>query len=131
MSDSEVRSFVRDLDAFARAMNIEANVVVRKVAFDVFTAIVKKTPVDTGLARNSWKMGINNIVPAGIGSKGRTDTTAAQLEKLARFKIGRDIIIINNVPYIVFLEDGSSKQAPVGMVRLSIAEVQAGIAGAL
>jgi hypothetical protein len=33
--------------------------------------------------------------------------------------------MINNVPYVVYLEYGSSPQAPLGMVRVSILEVVA------
>ena len=40
---------------------------------------------------------------------------------------GESIWISNNLPYITALEDGHSKQAPAGMVALSLAEVSSGL----
>lgn len=36
----------------------------------------------------------------------------------------QQIFILNNVEYIEALEEGHSQQAPAGMVRISIAEVE-------
>lgn len=54
-------------------------------------------------------------------------TTDADLSKAAHIDGGELIYITNNLPYIERLEFGHSKQAPAGMVRLSVAEVAAEI----
>jgi hypothetical protein len=41
------------------------------------------------------------------------------------------IWIYNNLPYIERLEFGHSQQAPLGMVRISIAEIETELYGAL
>jgi len=66
-----------------------------KVAEEVFRRIVERTPVDTGAARDSWEL---NFVPAG-------------------HRISSDI------PYMNRLEHGWSQQAPSGMVRITLMEL--------
>lgn len=65
---------------------------------DLFTSIRDETPVDTGTARRGW--------------------TTKDITKL-----GDTGIIENLVPYIGWLEYGSSDQAPTGMVRTNIKRV--------
>lgn len=69
------------------------------LAIDTFNRIVVRTPVDTGRARAGWEI---------------------EKEVLADGTI--QFQITNGVHYIVFLEFGSSKQAPQGMVRKTLAE---------
>ncbi len=66
----------------------------------VSKAIIKKTPKESGDAKKSWK----------------TPTTK---ESTDRFEVH---IASSGVDYIVYLEFGSSKKAPKGMVRVSMAE---------
>lgn len=62
---------------------------------------------------------LDSIDPSGAATI--TDGRAA----LASFKAGMPIFITNNLPYGPRLEyEGWSKQAPAGMVRVSIAEFQ-------
>lgn len=68
----------------------------KKVALEVFKRIVARTPVDTGLARDSWVL--SGSAP--------------------------NYLISNPQPYINKLEHGSSKQAPAGMVRITLAELE-------
>lgn len=65
-------------------------------AEELFDEIVRRTPVDTGRAKEGWELYKD---PRG------------------------NIQIINDVDYIIYLEEGSSNQAPSGMVRTSIAKV--------
>jgi hypothetical protein len=70
--------------------------VFNKFAAELFTAIVLATPVDTGRARSGWRL---KRIADQVSVKWR---------------------ITNNVYYIIFLEYGSSKQAPLGMVRVNL-----------
>ena len=48
-------------------------------------------------------------------------TIAANQATIGRYRLGQGTIFItNSVPYIVFLEEGSSDQAPRGMTRFAI-----------
>lgn len=128
-SQAEINEFKLDLRKFIEKAGINAEVVVRKIAFDLFSAIVKRTPVDTGRARASWQVGIDNADLSVAEERQRSANTASaealrNLRKLGEFELGKDIYITNNLEYVIFLEAGSSLQAPYGMVAVSISETR-------
>ena len=45
------------------------------------------------------------------------------LSTISKSKPGQDIVISNNLPYIVFLEEGTTKQHAKGMVAHNVARV--------
>ncbi len=128
--------FEADLTKFAAKIDVDLSVVVKKIVFDLFTKIVLRTPVDTGRARASWGIEAGqpgtDFVTEGshLGRDQATDVAKAQLSKLgltpkeAAYQVWW---IYNNLPYVESLEYGHSKQAPAGMVRVSLAEVEAEI----
>ena len=99
-----------------------------------------RTPFLTGRARASWNGSLDKAVRSTT-RKGRkqleyADPAAAmQLfqnkfmtelrEYLQRTGPKPAIYIVNRLPYAVFLERGSSKKAPQGMVKVTLAEVEA------
>lgn len=124
--------FEGDLDAFAKQVGIDYTKVVKRVALDLFTRIVMKTPVDTGRARASWNITIGEVdtTVAPEGQQPEMNTWAAEAKAATalatlteRAVFTAPIFITNNLPYIGELENGHSKQAPHGMVTLSIDEV--------
>ena len=120
MPDSQ--AFVLDLQKFAKKAQGRMDLVVKKIALEVLTGIVMKTPVDTGRARGNWQVDIGSFAlgnisafdPAGSG------TIARGLSVINRQKGEQALYIVNNLPYILRLEDGYSKQAPAGMVELTL-----------
>jgi len=124
---TNVRQFNRAVTKFAETMlPYQVKLFTKKVALDTLTRIVRKTPVDTGRARGNWQITINtasesevnNVAGSGISdvvSQGRV-----ALENMEPFSI---VFISNNVPYIAYLEQGSSSQAPQGMVATTIEEM--------
>lgn len=52
------------------------------------------------------------------------NTIGAGIEALTGYKAGPPVYITNSLPYAQRLEFGHSKQAPQGMVRLTVAELQ-------
>lgn len=124
------REFILDLEAFARKVELDAGVVRRKVSLDLHAKITRKTPVDTGRARGSWFLSDGSpradAQPAGKGGypvNGEITATFAD-------PFGASWIA-NNLPYIGRLEYGHSKQAPAGMVRISLAEIETELATVL
>lgn len=110
---SDLAAFSAALDAFEDAVVAAINEGTRVIALDLHGRIVQRTPVDTGLARNSW-----DISPRAVDAPGGG---------LARSG-GRVLFaweIINTLPYIEALEFGHSKQAPAGMARIALAEIEA------
>lgn len=97
---------------------------VRILALEMFARIVVRSPVDTGRFRGNWMLGVA-VIPTG--ADGGADpsgnaTIAEQSVGLAGFRIGQTIHFRNNLPYAAALEFGHSKQAPAGMVRLTLQE---------
>ncbi len=114
-------SFERDLNAFVKDTGVELEQVVRKVALDVHNRVSEKTPVDTGRARGNWN------VKAGSPDLSTDNTGLSSVLTLKKGDGNKPIYITNNLPYAQKLEDGHSKQAPAGMVALTMAEIDAGI----
>lgn len=96
---------------------------IRKAALVVDQVVVDATPFDTGRARNNW------IASVGSPLRGdrKPDVTGGEALSNARAAIQTfqldfgSIFITNNVPYIIPLEMGSSKQAPQGMAKQAVA----------
>src|SRR5262245_30356367 len=128
MAANDFRNFNVKLDAFVAKVNIAPALVVKRVAFDLFGRIVRKTPIDTGRARASWTISTNVanrnitevVTTAAVGTAPRAGTRGRvrraigqvianiQTQNLARLDVkpGDKVIISNNVPYIVALEEG-------------------------
>ena len=120
-------SFRLDIARWVEKAGDRADLVVRKVALDLFSKVVLKTPVDTGRARGHWGVGINSVTYGAGLDKGGGGTIAKATGVLTGAKAGDRIYIANNLPYIVRLEYGHSKQAPSGMVRTTIDEFQSAV----
>lgn len=96
----------------------------QKTSFDMFAKIMKRTPVDTGRARNNWQMKVNRAPRSILGGEDKSGSKAlsqAQNET-NKIELGKTVYIVNNLPYAPILEDGSSSQAPQGMVKITVAE---------
>lgn len=111
------------------------------ICTEITSGIVLKTPVDTGRARANWFPSLD--APSGNVTT-KTDLSGsgaiASARPLAEQASGRVFYLTNNLPYIRHLEyglygappgsangpktiGGFSKQAPAGMVRVTINEV--------
>jgi hypothetical protein len=107
----------------------------RKVALELFRRVIYKTPVDTGRARANWQVSIGS---AASGTVEIDDTNGSATMRQATadsrgFRAGDVIYLTNNLPYIMKLEEGGypdgpktvggfSRQAPAGMVALTVQE---------
>jgi hypothetical protein len=116
-------SFSDDIKKFNEKTKKKVTKIFRGTALSLFGKIVVRTPVDTGRLRGNWQVQLNSA-PTGT-----LDTTKVQDPSEAkRAKLGDAIFIINNLPYAEVIEDGSSKQAPQGMVKVTVAEFKSIVA---
>jgi 2-keto-4-pentenoate hydratase len=132
-----VSTFSIQLAQLAAKVKADLDTTVRKSTLQVFSAVVQKTPVDTGRARANWNV-----------SRGAPDATTTESTNQARGQeeaakalnepAGGVVYLANGLPYIRTLEYGGypnppkkgkgktaggfSKQAPAGMVRTTAAE---------
>jgi hypothetical protein len=108
-----------DIKRFAKTAGLEVDTVVRTIAFDAYGAVTEKTPVDTGRAKANWN------VMVGSPDTTTSDKTKASPVVLNKGDGLKDIYITNSLPYIYALENGSSEQAPAGMVAITMSEISA------
>lgn len=114
-----------------------ANEAAISLAIDLITALIKATPVDTSRALSSWLAGINVVndedIRHGIyqgkrGSTAEASRNAAIAKATAIIKgkkAGDSIIISNNAPYILRLNNGWSPQASPLFIERQITLVNA------
>lgn len=131
-------SFESDLKAFADKTSVKANAVVRKIVIDVGTALVMKSPVGDakywkspppkgyvgGRFRANWQYGLSAPVlttSEKIDPQG-TATIQTIVGKIDDKAAGSVHYITNSLPYVDRLENGWSRQAPHGMVGLTVLE---------
>lgn len=135
-------SFVADLSSFASKAKGSMDKVVRKVVLDVGTSVVEKSPVGDGnfwksppppgyvggRFRGNWQYTFNAIPkgqadaidPSGSISIGRISKGLGGQTNVAGIHY-----VSNNLPYAQRLEEGwSYRQAPQGMVMLTVVEFQ-------
>ena len=98
------------------------------IAMDSLRGIIFKAPVKTGRFRGNWIVSKNafNRAKSEITDKsgGPTINKGSQVIQSFDYKKDQSIIIQNNLPYANRLENGWSKQAPKGMVALTLSEMQ-------
>ena len=78
------------------------------------------TPRDTGHASANWIARAGEPATEIDGSKDNVSSSLQEigLQAMARYKLSDGTVTVsNNVPYIGRLNDGSSKQAPVGFIE--------------
>ena len=97
------------------------------LVLEAYRRVVLRTPVDTGRARGNWNISTGH--PEAGADESKFDTTGLpSIGKAAAFTKSLSIkditYIVNNLPYINKLEHGSSSQAPVGMVAVTVEEVR-------
>lgn len=140
-NERNIEVFSVALDEALEAAQENAEEVFRSAAFDLFSKIIQRTPVDTGRARANWQLALRspNLKKVGRARKRKatnrkllSDRRKLEIIALDRlykdWKPGYSVWITNNLPYINRLETGTwSDQAPQGMVAISIAEVQQAI----
>lgn len=98
---------------------------VRSIMFEMSSRVVQRSPVDTGRFKANWQLKIGSmpekVYPKRFDKSGRE--TLGQIEKAASRVVAGDIVyLINNVPYSIKLEDGHSKQAAAGVIKVTVEE---------
>lgn len=130
-------SFSVQCQAFAQAINVNVNTVIRRAAAQLYSDIVTKWPVDTGYSRRNWQVSADppptdviGVHPKKIKNyQGPTleplySPNGAETQIPTMPKDTMRIWLVNNVEYAEALENGWSKQAPYGVIRIAIAQLE-------
>lgn len=144
--------FVKELDAENLGLAERELVKLQKaIAIEALSRIIQRTPVDTGRARGNWQLTIAVVPSDQVNRKDTngTETLSANISKLAGLQPYQVVYITNNVEYInileeggfvppnpgpskdprkgrqgrVLVENGFSVQAPQGMVKVTLVEL--------
>jgi hypothetical protein len=105
---------------------VDVKTALHKIADEAFKRVVLRTPVRTGNTRANWSVvrGPGSPVPVLAD----TDASGSGTIKKADSSVdGWDgdgaISLCNSLPFVRKLENGSSTEAPQGMVKLTLAEM--------
>jgi len=96
----------------------KTNRAIKKAIIKTWGKIIKLTPVDKGRAKGNWFIDTKVTDKTGRAIKTKGETYVAKT--LPKQIIGTTLYLFNNLPYIVPLEFGHSRQAAKGMVRISL-----------
>lgn len=110
-----------------RKIDDAADRLMKAVVIETLKRLVLKTPVDTGRARANW--GLHRaLVEATADEEAKDPTGQATInigfQDAKRFRVGDTVYIVNGLDYIPALEDGHSGQAPQGMVKVTVKEIE-------
>lgn len=127
------RQFALDLRKFGEVTREQATLIFRKITLELDSRVVLGTPVDIGRARGNWFPSLNT--PA-TGTTDKTDpggsaALAAINSVVGSARLGDTVWLTNNLPYILPLENGHSKQAPDGMVDINLNAIAAFYGGSI
>jgi hypothetical protein len=122
---ADLREFAKQIRLLGKAVEENADTLVRKTALAIDTGVVMATPVKTGRARANWRvqagsMNPETLPPPSSPGAGVSAALAEALTAVAEYRGEGEIHISNNLPYIHRLNAGSSTQAPEGFVELAV-----------
>ncbi len=130
--------FSKNMRRRGRQLENASTGITRAGAKAALVAVVWGTPADKGVARSNWRIGIGAPPTAVIRAyapgkklgKGETANATASIRagkarlnaSLGSFGGGlkTSVYLVNNVPYIDKLNDGSSTQAAEGFIETAI-----------
>lgn len=121
------RQFALEIDAEWAAMQVNLHEAVQYIGNVALNGVKEKSPVLSGQFRANWLVSIGDIDPSiqvGAGSGHALKSTTA-LTAYGQYEGFPVIYLQNNLPYASRLEDGSSSQAPGGVVGITVAELAA------
>lgn len=117
-NEQNIRKFRVDLERVADAIGVEACEVVQQAAGEIWVRVIARTPVDTGYAQSGWTL--SSGAPSGYVPRPGTRSKP----RMGQMRCGDVLWVVNNVEYINELENGHSKQAPSGMLGVTVAEIE-------
>lgn len=139
MTEINTAEFMRAFDEWTDKTRKTYNNAYRAMVLQLFASIVKRTPVYRGRLRGNWQITVGSL-PSNeqldVRDKGGSQANARAAKAVEYENIDEEYTFIhNNLPYAVTAEFGEwgdgpktvggySKQAPSGMVRVTLTEFE-------
>lgn len=137
--------FSRNIRRRGRQVENAGTRLTKSVATRALISLVNNTPVDKGITRSNWRVGLGaptrRVIEAyapgrklGIGERANANAAIAAGRARIRSVRGKSgvglttaIYISNNAPAVGELNSGSSRQSPAGFVDRALIEARAEI----
>lgn len=127
------KGFAKKMNQVSKNFEANSERILIRMAEGFTKKVIERTPVDTGRAVSNWTISIGSpqltlkapFVPGKKGSTAEANRRAAEVEakKVAATYVSKSQVWVTNVtPYIVDLENGSSKKAPQGIIDFGFLE---------
>ena len=98
----------------------------KKVTTEMLQGVITASPVMDGTFRGNHRVSIDNedkTADQSVNDLSGTQTLAEGTKEILKAKLGNVVYLQNNLPYAVRLENGHSKQAPLGIYSLTFQRV--------
>lgn len=131
-------TFALQIQQFIDKTNSNKDLVVRAILMQIDSRLVNRSPVGDasywkskppkgytgGRFRGAWSMSIGSPSTSlsRVIDKDGTATIGSHASVVAAARAGDVIYLTNNLPYAQRIEQGWSRQAPVGLVALTVVE---------
>lgn len=122
----DTQKFNKDIQSYLKRFNkgpLKRGL--KRVAFALLGEVIRRNPVDTGRSRAGWYTGAQKL-GISVPRKETKEERQGESEGTYKEKLNGNnqyIEIGNSVKYTPYLEFGHSKQAPSGMVRISMQKI--------
>lgn len=102
-----------------------------EISLQALRGLVQMSPVDTGRFRGNWITSVGTTDPTVFEAARAPSVPITEADtKLGALNKVPDVVYLqNNLPYANRLENGYSKQAPQGMVGVTMANIVATYSG--
>ncbi len=119
-------TFAEQLEGFADYAKEMADEIFKSVVIQVGASVINLSPVDTGRFLANWQFSIDSVNSGEIDATDQMgdETLARFVGEVGPLTYGQTAYIYNNLVYGPSLEYGHSRQAPRGMVRITLARFQ-------
>lgn len=94
---------------------------VNQLAADVLDHTAQENPVDSGRSRAGWLAAAEQLPGSQVSGAGATGEGTLRLN---HDQTTTSVSAINQVPYVTYLEYGTSKMAPFAMLRRTLSRIR-------
>jgi hypothetical protein len=118
-------SFSRSVENFADCFDLEIEDAVDALVMQLTEDIILSTPVDEGTARANWNASLgypDKSHDLNLNDETGISTVNDAAAIVKAFSNGEDgtYYLTNSLPYIEYLENGSSSKNPKGMLKVNV-----------
>ena len=107
-----------DLNKYAEKQENKILEIRKSFLFALYNSITFRTPIDTGRARGNWNVSVNSA--DGATNENSKSPKYTSVSQMPNNRGDEPLFISNGLDYIERLEYGYSKQAPNGMVGVTV-----------